>query len=320
MCASVIVFDDNGDAQLCVGSNHGDEPSVFIACSRALSRVSPVFESLFYRDAEAEEPSAALLSENRLVELPHDKPNSLAILLYAIHCHFDKVPTQLSVEALYDLTAAAHKYGASAILRPWTATWTRSIAVEPEDDTVTLFKAMSIYWVLGSREDFFSTAARFVQQASMLAKPDFADLQIPPDTIEHIVSIRLHIMDLLCNVFRDMIQSLLVVDEGPRWCHHATWFGHHRCESMILGSLMSGLSRAGLWPLPDPKNIPFSVLDLYTKLGGVAVHDIGKAEDADHQGCNPSRHLRNTMKDIIDGIPKHLSGIMFKTGQLDLAK
>lgn len=120
-----------------------------------------------------------------------------------------------------------------------------------------------------------------------------------------------------------MIRHLLIVDEGPRWCHHATWFGHHRCESMILGSIMSGLSRVRLWPLPDAKDASYSVLKLYEKLDSVVVHDIARETEngADHQVCNPSQHLKSAMKNIMDGIPDRLSKlIVFKTGQLDLSK
>ncbi len=137
------------------------------------------------------------------------------------------------------------------------------------------------------------------------------------------MSIRLQTIGSLCGVFRSLIQNLLVVDEGPRWCRHATWLGSHRCESMILGSLMFCLSRAELWPLPDAAEVQYSALDLYAKLDAVVVHVIGHAKGGDaldHQACNPSQHLRNAMKDIMSDIPDRLLSITFKTGQIDLAK
>lgn len=139
---------------------------------------------------------------------------------------------------------------------------------------------------------------------------------------EHITSIRLQTIALLCNVFRDMIQILLVVDEGPRWCRHATWLGPHRCESMILGSLMFCLSRADLWPLPKAEDVEYSVQDLYTRLDAVVLHVIGqsKGDTLDHQACNPNQHLSDAMKQVMSDIPSRFAIITFRTGQLDLAK
>lgn len=186
MSASKVKFDDYSDAQLWVGSAHGTAPAIFDVCSRALSRASPVFEDMFHGAGDGQDAVPALLSEDRHVELPHDEPASFAILLHAIHCQFDRIPTQLSIDALYDLVVIAHKYGATAALRPWTTPWTQSIAFKPQDGNEKLLKTMSIYWILGFREDFFRTTRTFVESAPRLAKPDLMALQIPPDTIsEH---------------------------------------------------------------------------------------------------------------------------------------
>lgn len=104
-----------------------------------------------------------------------------------------------------------------------------------------------------------------------------------------------------------MIEALIVVDERPRWCHHATWMGHHRCESMILGSLTFCIARAGLWPLPDPEEADFSVRSLYGRLTGLIIHDIGtedtKALTADHKGCNPGPYLLEQIERVMREIP-----------------
>ncbi len=136
------------------------------------------------------------------------------------------------------------------------------------------------------------------------------------------MTIRRQTIDSLCNVFQEMIQNLLIVDEGPRWCRHATWMGPHRCESMILGSLTFCLSRAGLWPLPDAGSYKQSVLVLHAKLNAVVIHVIGqtKRDTLDHQACNPSQHLSCAIEDIMNDVPRRLSTITFRTGQLDLAK
>lgn len=185
MSVCEIQFDDSGDAQLRVGAAHSSAPPVvFVACSRALSRASPFFDDLFYRARDEQEPGGVLLSQDRLtIELPHDKPACLAILLYAIHARFDKMPVHPSIEALYDLTVVAHKYGATAALRPWTTAWAQAVALELQGSNDKLLMAMSIYWALGCREEFFSVTRKFTESCPKFAKADLTVLQMPPDTI-----------------------------------------------------------------------------------------------------------------------------------------
>lgn len=102
-----------------------------------------------------------------------------------------------------------------------------------------------------------------------------------------------------------MVDKLLVVDENPRWCRHASYMGHHRCESMILGSMTFCLARAGLWPLPEAAEVEESVVELYTKLMNLVIHDIGRdspKSHEDHSECNPMRYLMDNIKRIIDDI------------------
>ncbi len=186
MSASKVKFDDHSDAQLRVGFAHSAAPVIFAVCSRALSRASPIFDEIFHGAGDGQDVSTALLSENRVMELPHDEPASLAILLHAIHSQFVQMPTQLSVEALYDLVVVAHKYGATAALRPWATPWTQSIALKLQDSNEKLLRAMSICWILGFREECFRTTKKFVESAPGLAKSDLIFLQMPPDIIgEH---------------------------------------------------------------------------------------------------------------------------------------
>lgn len=109
----------------------------------------------------------------------------------------------------------------------------------------------------------------------------------------------------MLEVFRDMAEALMVVDERPRWCHHAGWMSHHRCESMILGSMTFCLARAKLWPLPEAEDVEYSVLGLYGKLTNIVIHDIGEEKEVrkDHAECNPLQRLLRELERIMDEIP-----------------
>lgn len=112
----------------------------------------------------------------------------------------------------------------------------------------------------------------------------------------------------LLDIFREMADHLVVVNERPRWCRHATWMGPHRCESMILGSMTFCLTRAGLWPLPEPRKMEYSIVGLYRKLTNLIIHDIGPEVSekplVDHKECNPGPYLLQQVKAVMDQIPK----------------
>ena len=112
------------------------------------------------------------------------------------------------------------------------------------------------------------------------------------------------------------MEALIVVDERPRWCHHATWMGHHRCESMILGSLSFCVARAGLWPLPDPEETDMSVRSIYRGLKGLIIHDIGKEDtkalSLDHKQCNPGPYLLDQVERVMKEIPNPVTSLHVK--------
>lgn len=117
-----------------------------------------------------------------------------------------------------------------------------------------------------------------------------------------------------------MVENLIVVDERERWCRHHTWMGPHRCESMILGSMTFCLARAGLWPLPDARDMEYSVLGLYGKLTSLIIHDIGGADGGDkgkvdHRVCNPRTYLLDLVERVVRETPSPLTE--FHTKYLD---
>lgn len=184
MSAEIIEFDSDGDVQLRVGPGPSESQVIFTVCSRALSRASPIFDEMLYGEIGKMEFEAGPLSKGiRLIELPHDDPAQMAILLYIVHSLFTHVPVVLSVDQLYELTALAHKYGATAALRPWTAKWTKPRLETGDGDDERLLKVMGIYWALGCREDFFFTAQSFVTEAKGIPRMRLNSLQIPPDVM-----------------------------------------------------------------------------------------------------------------------------------------
>lgn len=127
---------------------------------------------------------------------------------------------------------------------------------------------------------------------------------------DRIDAVRTDAIEALLNIFAEMADQLTVVDEGPRWCQHASWMSHHRCESIILGSMTFCLMRAGLWPIPPAQEVTYSIQGLYAKLTNLVIHDLGEVREkplVDHTGCNPAQFLLDRIRQVMNEIPNSLT-------------
>ncbi|VUC23050.1 unnamed protein product [Clonostachys rosea] len=322
---SPVDLDYHGDIKLRVGGRKiGDglsiEPTYFTACSRTLARISPVFDRMLYGHfAEARKP--ATLDQDWIVNLPDDKPEPMGILLEIAHCQFLSVPKTLTLEQLYDLTVLTNYYDATALLSPWVDSWITCMdGISRKDARVLLPKILWVAWELGQKSILEDTARRMLMEVD---GPPFMDtcedenIQTPPDIVERIDAIRTQTIRSLLEVVGEMTEALVVVDERPRWCRHAQWMGHHKCESMILGSITFCLARAGLWPLPEAEEVEYSLLSLYNKLTELVIHDIGEERTHDvvrnHAECNPRRQVLRRLRGIMEELPSSLTEMHMAT-------
>lgn len=108
-------FDFKGDLRL-----EMPERQPYIVCSRALSRVSPVFDKMLYgRFAE----SKAEANGEWLVQLPEDDPTAMPLLLNIIHGRFSDVVHPRTEQELFEITVLTDKYDLTHLLRPWGQSW-----------------------------------------------------------------------------------------------------------------------------------------------------------------------------------------------------
>ncbi|KAL7626527.1 hypothetical protein AAE478_003299 [Parahypoxylon ruwenzoriense] len=303
-------FDHRGDVKLRIGPQEESGAYVlFTVCSRSLARVSLVFDRMLYGDFAEARSNQPNDTEDWIVSLPEDKSAPMEVLLSITHGHFQRVPKMLPVDELYDLTVLTHYYDATHILGPWAKTWMTAIEKLERESNELMPRMLWTSWELGWKHSFSATSRRMLleSEASAFSAENHKDpcIQFPPDIIERISTLRTQTIQALLNIFSDMVENLVVVDEKPRWCRHATWMGPHRCESMILGSLTFCLTRAGLWPLPEAAEVGESVMAVYSKMTNFIIHDIGTADSSrvDHNECNPGPYLVDCVQKIMSQIP-----------------
>ncbi|KAH7123002.1 hypothetical protein EDB81DRAFT_665774 [Dactylonectria macrodidyma] len=308
MTTQSIEFDPHGDVKLQVGPREDSGQIMFTVCSRTLARVSPVFERMLFGNFAESRPNTLNSKNEWIVKLPADKAGPLALFMYISHGHLHRIPKKLSIDKLYDLTTLTNYYDSTRILGPWVHSWMDFVEDDVRNSKASLSKALWVSWEFGHRELFERVAHKMLMESDGpigANDPKFQDLGMPPQIIERIDDIRFTTIQSLLDVFQDMIENLIVVDEKPRWCRHAVWMGHHRCESMILGSMTFCLARANLWPLPHPEDVEISIIGLYRKTTSLIIHDIGKVGEkplVDHHECNPGPYLLGQVNKIVNGM------------------
>lgn len=181
MTDTIIEIDTRGDIQLNISEPNSKHHAIFKACSRTLSRTSPVFDRMLYGNF-----IESKASKDWKVNLPHDKAISMEHYLSITHANFRNVPQVLPVEQLYDLTVLTHYYDTTHLLFPWAQTWMDSIRNIANDANVLMPKLLWISWELGCREIFEKTVDRMLMESESSWSEvicQLEDVQMPPDII-----------------------------------------------------------------------------------------------------------------------------------------
>ncbi|KAF2962675.1 hypothetical protein GQX73_g10898 [Xylaria multiplex] len=314
-----VEFDRRGDLLLKVGAEKGGNTAArsFLVCSNCLARVSPVFDRMLFGTMKESKLNWRESEKKEwVVDLPEDDPDTFELFLRLCHADWNKVPRALQVDKLYDLTKLTHYYDMTQLLVPWMHGWMLSVRdTSPEPDITMVPQLLFVSWELGNVNMVVHCAQRILMESpgSML-DPDSSvhELQLPPGIIERITTIRTETIQSLLGIVREMVDRLIIVDEGPRWCRHASFMGPHRCESMILGSLTFCLARARLWPLPENDEVEMSILQLHKVLVNLIIHNIGtaiKSNEPDHSECNPKEYMMDRLRETMMGIPNPVTDL-----------
>ncbi|KAM0708496.1 hypothetical protein Q7P35_005148 [Cladosporium inversicolor] len=297
--ANTFTVDPRGDLTLNIGFS--DSSKKFLVCSRTLSRISPVLERMLYGSfAESRSECAT----GWTIDLPDVNPLPFALLAYISHGEFGSIPKTLNVEELFELIILTHYYDCTQILAPWAERWLSNINEPASSNELEMYKVLFICQELGDKRTFEITARRLVLESCLNLERERLHEHLGGHLcaiIDRIDAIRENTIKAMLALFRDLSNILVVVDEQPRWCKYASYMGPHRCESMILGSVVFCLTRANLWPIPEAQDIEESVMALYRQLANIVIHDIGQGERRgdDHAKCNPRGFLLERLQRIL---------------------
>ncbi|KAB5545488.1 hypothetical protein GE09DRAFT_1243111, partial [Coniochaeta sp. 2T2.1] len=298
-----VQFDPDGELQLEVGA----ENAIFVVCPRSLARASPVFKAMFYGGfSEARQATG-----NWRVKLPEDDPEALALLLNIIHGRFDKVPLVLVDSKIYKITVLSNKYDLTEALRPWAKRWTKAFVEHSANSAQVAW----IAWELGDRVLLEDMLDDLLLDGSLNEDGDLVsgwdgqplnsfEMLALMNVVEPLHKKRMEVLTSLLGPINQLLQSLLGVGEPRRrrCVCYSSQLGYSEanvCDAVVLSSLMKGLAKADLFPLPQPEDCPGPLQDFYDRIRGLGNSikslDINAGsrggKRSDHTGCNPSKEL-----------------------------
>ncbi len=302
MCERLVNFDRHGDIRVQLQSASGPDSAVYIVCSRALARVSPVLRSEMRHTGPAKQ---AQTLHDSIIQLEGNDHDSLTIFLNIAHANFLEIPRRLSISQLYNLTILTSHYHCTKMLAPWVDSWISTVrtAVRRCDIAMMLW----VSWELRAKDDLGTMARRMAGEldaAEFCAghrlwssertegvigmsshfrlcldrSSNFGGWWLASNRIpEYVSQIRLKSLQALLQVIRDMLEELRVSEQSLTWSRFVMQLDPSRCRQATGALVKYSLGESGLWPLPGATGVQESVAEVYTKLAAVISHN--------HNGC-----------------------------------
>ncbi len=155
-----VIFDKHGDIQVQLRRHSQLDATIYVACSRALARASPVLHSQIRQNLASNASGHRIFLRDLAIQIDGNDHDSLTIFLNIAHAHFLAVPRTLSIDQLYNLTILTSCYNCTSLLAPWAGSWMSGVqgVVRRCDIAMMLW----LFWELDFREDFCKMACRMV--------------------------------------------------------------------------------------------------------------------------------------------------------------
>ncbi|KAI0183591.1 hypothetical protein EV127DRAFT_446571 [Xylaria flabelliformis] len=309
-------------------------PAVYIVCSKALSRASPVWKTLLYGGFAESKPSSASSASDWVVELPDDDPKAVETILNIIHSRFDLLPRTtdlIDLDDLYQLTVLTDKYDLTPLLRPWASIWINSATdkydlwIRSGTSAVTfdLERLLWIAWELGDPILFSKTSTALAQCCSIDANGGlqyntgnevvalFNATPGPPGIYDALKAARLRYIEDTLAIYQKAIAAFTEnrIHSGLlRVCKGAT-HDHKKkaCDAGTLGTMILSLASLGYWPLPAATDIRTDVNKLAADLADVEILS------PVHIGCMGVHHRSEKLERRLKTPPDYAMSSLVKT-------
>ncbi|KAI0204477.1 hypothetical protein F4808DRAFT_343687 [Astrocystis sublimbata] len=287
-----IEFHDNADLEVVIETSDG-APAVYMVCASALATASRMWRSMLGRDSglNAKHGDLDTLTLS-------GSPDALAVLFHIVHYGFKHVPEEPTLDALYEMCTSACHYECTHILYPWAAQWSASLAnfVGEAYCFTECHKALHVAWTFGDLKLFRETVDALIVSAKIngdgkivnVSGQPLEDMLMPSDLFEVTVETRFSTITKMLDAVKRPIEALSS-GSTERGTSCKVGKDSEACEAMMLGSVIPGLAKAGLFPIPEPEKFTGSIEFLKNNLDAIKIHPfVGKewVPHMSHDNCN----------------------------------
>lgn len=229
-----------------------------------------------------EEPASQVANGNQ----SSDPAYGLDVIFSIAHYKFHDVPSIPSIGNLYDVALVAEKFQAIHLLVPFIKGWIAGLPsqITSPGAAVDEDKTLVTGWLLGQAEWFSKILSNCAYNAQIGAEGQLLDSEGKPwgdqpvsdDVVEIIAATRLAAIENIIKAVSEPVQKLLnpqyYPEEDIRYCHAPEDdAAREDCEQLQLGSAIMGLTKAKLWPPPEPTRINVSPVQLANSYGDVRI-------------------------------------------------
>lgn len=215
-----------------------------------------------------------------------DPAYGLDVIFSIAHYKFHDVPSIPSIGNLYDVALVAEKFQAIHLLVPFIKGWISGLPsqITIPGAAVDEDKTLVTGWLLGQAEWFSKILSNCAYNAHIGADGQLLDSEGKPwgdqpvsdDVVEIIAATRLAAIENIIKAVSEPVQKLLnpqyYPEEDIRYCHAPEEdAAREDCEQLQLGSAIMGLTKAKLWPPPEPTRINVSPVQLANAYGDVRI-------------------------------------------------
>ncbi|KKY32077.1 putative nuclear pore protein [Diaporthe ampelina] len=215
-----------------------------------------------------------------------DPAYGLDVIFSIAHYKFHDVPRIPSIGNLYDVALVAEKFQTIHLLVPFIKGWIAGLPSHVTDPGAAIDedKTLVTGWLLGQAEWFSKILSNCAYNAHIGADGQLLDSEGKPwgdqpvsgDVVEIIAATRLAAIENIIKAVSEPVQKLLnpqyYPDEDIRYClAPEDDAAREDCEQLQLGSAIMGLTKAKLWPPPEPTRISVSPVQLANAYGDVRI-------------------------------------------------
>ncbi|KAI1497966.1 hypothetical protein F5X99DRAFT_345287 [Biscogniauxia marginata] len=319
---SVVKFYIDSDTMVLVKKD-GDEAHYQVSsCSIALA--SPVWCSILYGQNSKERPAKGEWS----IALEGD-PKALDTIFRIVHYEFNKVPTNPSLEDLFEITCLTSQYKCTHLIYPWVHSWLVGLSGAGCFTSESGFlgrchKAIWVAWVVGDINLFEDATNALIITCSVGADGSLInkvgiplkDMIFPPDLLDSIVDIRLTTISTILEAVGLYVTHLSSGSQDSNTSYCKVGKNVRECEAMMLGSALPELVKAELYPVPKASDVALSIQDLKDRLDHIETIPYVGRDWMPHQSHEPccliireliSECIRNMRTPLKDDYLDHLS-------------